>query len=158
MRVERSRGFTLIELMIVIAIIGVLAAIAIPQYQNYIGRSQVGRVMSETGSLRMVVESCIASGRFTIGVGAGECDPSMTGSNLMSDLHQLGVALPVGTGVPIVTATLNSNPVTIAATFGNNATALLTQGPATLTWSRDLQGNWTCTTTAPANLRPAGCQ
>ena len=53
-----QKGFTLIELMIVVAIIGILAAIAIPQYQNYISKSQVSRVMSEVGSMRTAAETC----------------------------------------------------------------------------------------------------
>jgi len=57
---KKQQGFTLIELMIVVAIIAILAAIAIPQYQNYVARSAVTRLVGETGALRTAIEDCLA--------------------------------------------------------------------------------------------------
>ncbi|MDN7132481.1 pilin [Halomonas sp. MC140] len=63
-RCSNQRGFTLIELMIVVAIIGVLASFAVPQYQNYVGRAQVGEALS----LMSPVKAAISEYHITHGV------------------------------------------------------------------------------------------
>ena len=59
---KAQQGFTLIELMIVIAIIGILAAVAVPQYQDYIARSQVARAYGEVSALKTAVEENLMRG------------------------------------------------------------------------------------------------
>ena len=67
-----QKGFTLIELMIVVAIIGILAAIAIPQYQNYVGRSNIASAVSTISANKTLLEAFIMeNGFFPDGV-AGE--------------------------------------------------------------------------------------
>ncbi|MGL5221831.1 MAG: pilin [Plesiomonas shigelloides] len=56
-----NKGFTLIELMIVVAVIGVLAAIAIPQYQNYVAKAELGGALSSVSALKTNVEDFIAN-------------------------------------------------------------------------------------------------
>ena len=151
-----QQGFTLIELMIVVAIIGILAAIALPQYQTYVAKSQVARVMQESGAIKTSIEACILDGRLTIGNAAGQCDPAATGSNLLTGTGNSapGTTPPTGTAVPTVTSPLTTTS-TIVASFGNNAAAALTGD--SLTWTRTAEGSWTCSTNVDAKYAPAGC-
>lgn len=62
-QVRKQQGFTLIELMIVVAIVGILAAIALPAYQTYTKRAKFSEVIAATGSLKTSIEVCIQAGK-----------------------------------------------------------------------------------------------
>jgi len=160
---KAQKGFTLIELMIVVAIIGILAAIAIPQYQNYIARSQVSRVMGEAGNLKTPVEQCLLNGN-TASInsndpnnttGAGDCVLDATGSTLIAGAAQGAGTIAANTGVAQVALGAAGADTTIIATFGNGAATEI--AGSTLTWTRTPAGTWTCTTTVDQKYRPRGC-
>lgn len=155
MKKKLSAGFTLIELMIVVAIIGILAAVAMPSYQTYAAKSQSSRVMAEAAGLRALVEACINEGALVVGSADGECDPGAVGSTLIDGTSQTGATLPIGTGVPQVAIAADGS-VTIVATFGNNATPFFIG--ENLTWARTVEGAWNCSTTIDVAYRPKGCE
>jgi len=147
-----QQGFTLIELMIVVAIIGILAAIAIPQYQTYIAKTQVTRGMGESGAIKTAFETCILDGKTAVGLAAGQCDPQASGSSILTGATQ-GAAIPAGTGVPQITLGADG---TIVATFGNGAAAVI--ATQTVTWTRTAAtGSWVCTSTVAEKHKPRGC-
>lgn len=69
---KAQQGFTLIELMIVVAIIGILAAIAIPQYQNYTDKAKFTEVISSLNAIRTGIQNCTADGSCISGTTGAE--------------------------------------------------------------------------------------
>ncbi len=139
-----QQGFTLIELMIVIAIIGILAAIAIPAYQNYTIRAQVTEGLSLAGGIETAFDECYANK----GTAGGNC----------ATLADLGINSSIsGTYVK----SMNYASGVITATYGTNANKnISTSGSNTIQLSAYQSPNgdisWLCAGTATAPTIPAG--
>ena len=74
-----QKGFTLIELMIVVAIIGILAAVAIPSYQNYTKKAKFTEIVRATAPLKQAVDECVQSQGLGAGATIVYCNPGATG-------------------------------------------------------------------------------
>jgi type IV pilus assembly protein PilA len=123
-----QKGFTLIELMIVVAIIGILAAIAIPAYQDYTIRAQVSEGSSLIGGLETAFDEYYAN----------------TGSAAaISQNSVLGVNSPIS-GTYVSGVTTNTNQITV--TYGTNANTNIQNG--TVIWTAYTSANgditWLC--------------
>jgi type IV pilus assembly protein PilA len=167
MKLKRKlqKGFTLIELMIVVAILGVLSAVGLPIYQDYIAKTQVSRAVTEMVPLTAKIDSCYGEGRTALVTATGTLTATSCSfgefkpSTIFVTVGTPTNDAPVVTGAGFPTITLNANSTaTVVATFGNAAaTTLVTGTSKTVTWSRSAAGTWTCATTAEKKHKPKDC-
>ena len=141
-------GFTLIELMIVVAIIGILAAIAIPSYQDYTAKAQVSEAMTLTSGMKTPIAEYISD--------SGVLPASI--SSITSSTS--------GTYVSSIAMTGNATTVTIDAVFPSSGVSGAFIGQTFVLMTTDGGGTWHCGESAVTAARnsidskylPAGCK
>jgi type IV pilus assembly protein PilA len=134
---KRQAGFTLIDLMIVIAIIGILMAYAIPAYKDYTIRAKLGEGIAMAAAAKIAVsEYVISEGNYPTNNSAAGLAATISGDNVAN--------VQVATGVITVTYTA---PTEIASSN-------VTLTPSTTAGSI----KWTCASSAPNQYVPATCR
>ena len=161
MNTNIQKGFTLIELMIVIAIIGILAAIALPAYQDYTARAQASEGFKATSGVQADIATFLVDKnrwpQSTDAVG-------VQAAKLVGKYFVLGgVTLTGGDAASVTTGPATPTVINVAFTSGANAAKTMTLTPS-IGAPGQIKG-WTCagkvitgSTALEANRLPASCQ
>jgi type IV pilus assembly protein PilA len=139
-----QKGFTLIELMIVVAIIGILAAVALPAYQDYTVRAKVTEGLSLAGSAKVTVAENAANA-------ASALDLGWTAPTATANVSGVGIAAATGQITVTYTAAAGGGTIILVPTSAGAALAVNAVPASSISWA--------CTAgTLVAKYRPSVCR
>lgn len=135
----RQAGFTLIELVIVVAVVAILAALALPLYERYVARTQAGAALSEISHGRLRYEA-----------------------HLVEGATDAAVYSPTALGLADQTSRCNVSTTPPVNGAADGAIKCVVQGNVhvqgkVIQWSRSAGGAWVCESNIDEAVRPATC-
>ncbi|RLJ18100.1 pilus assembly protein PilR [bacterium endosymbiont of Escarpia laminata] len=140
-RISNSYGFTLVELMITVAIIAIISAIAFPAYQGYVAEARIGTVRMNTEPLRLALEDFFLDNN---GYVAGQWDADAAGTRTLDDAGNLGWRPDGDGGNYNYVVAVPAAPGTIATGYSLTVTDA-NDAAATITCNRDqTNGTYVC--------------
>lgn len=130
---KKQSGFTLIELMIVVAIVAILAAVALPAYRTYTQRAKFSEIIAATGPAKTAVEVCV-QGYSGAAIGV-DCTSAGNAASAAPTTNLASVAVTNAAGVITITGTATTTLDSNQSTFTLASSGAVTAGSGIL-WNR----------------------